>query len=998
MDSINSLFAMRAEKLEDHAFLSCLRSTGLEEPVVTYGDFYKLCVQKSRIWEEAELPGNEVIAIYAENSLEFLLASFSAIFAGYVPLMLSLKLPFNQIKSLIDLSNCKLGVCSFSNQELQDFSLRTGIPWKRVEEFSYSRHELGSNFLKVYPSKVNGNDTALIMHTSGSTANPKLVPMSHKQIISNQERVDKVLASSWDSKTRSLCWLPLYHGFALLSEFLRNAFVGAQMVLDESKPKSGADLLQSMDDAQTNGFCAVPWVFESIAETIKEEEKRGESTSLMVLKKNKFLLAGGASLDPEAAHFFSVRQVEITNLFGLTEAAGTIMLGSGSPPLYQPIPSLGMDFIPSDNSAYEMVFNDGPSVIKSYLANESATKEKIRISEGKRTYLTGDLFLKKESGWSYIGRKDDLFKNKMGVIVNPLIIEQKLDQIPQIKKTCLLGKSLDLNHLFIELKQDDFTQDFDCYIWQEIAKINLELGPANRVFIHNVRILNEAYPLVVTQKGNLKRTAIENNISEYFNHGRRLNISEMAEFIMPEGVSSPNVQQVVLNSIQLLQDFRSTPEINASLIQLGFDSLGMMGLKKQLEELLHISIPFHVLLNCLSLNDLVNFIEDEIILNVNEDKHNKDINKSGLYEAKFQVTNFQYMMYEATKKNSLHPYRSESMLLQCPRTYTQAELTRAVVSLEKSHPTLKTLFDEQAAKMYLSPDSMSKQSLDSTIDLSSEQIAAWMQKNTSLVLDIYSGPLYKIKPLKLINQSLGLEAGFYILIVMHHIICDYLSMVILTRSLQEVLAHPDKDHNQPDYQTELAGRKSPTFISNLQASPFWEKKIPYHKLDQVWKKLTVEQLKGGTIPFEFADWDPSKLQQVLASNNISFYNGLLGSWLLSLFYDTLYPAWSLTPLSQRLNTDSDDLIGPFLQLAIVPAHIHPSLKLRDFLSDLSSQVSQIYQNMDSMPLSIIQGYTKEIEGIQNLFLYRSPSERFKLPEGWTCHRTEPYYNWSRFSI
>ena len=995
MNSIDSLFAMHAKRHPKRDFLSSLNEREVKKKWISYGDFYHLCLNKSEIWQKTSIPPGSVVAIYAENSIEFLLATFSAIFAGYVPLMLSLKLPPQQLKDLIELSDCKIGISSLAVDKFRELKSSTNISWLSVEEFSFSPTKKQKvPFINKSNEKISGDETAIIMHTSGSTATPKLVPLSHNQILKNQKSVDDFLGKIWDSSKSSLCWLPLYHGFAFLSEFLRNAYVGAQMVIDEKLSKSPADLLKSMKDAQTDVFCAVPWIFENFVQIIGEEEKYGTSISLNILRQNKVLMTGGAPLDQETADFFDSRKIRIINIFGLTEAAGTIMFGFGSPALFEPISSLGEEFIETADSSFELVFKNGSSVIRAYLANRSADVEKIRELDGNNIFFTGDLFIKSSHAWSYVGRKDDLFKNKMGVIVNPTIFEQKIDSLPQVEKSCLIGRGLDLNYLLVEFKPIFLKDDFDEFLSEEIKKINQGLSPANRVFVQNVSILDANVSLLVTQKGNLKRDQIESRLSDYQAKSRKIALTHA-------GLSEKrNVKQLVQNSIQLLQDLDVPPDLNTSLIQIGFDSFGMIELKNQLQDILKISIPIHIMLSNTSISNLIDFIDDKVKNKVNESLIKQNTNHN-LFNTKFQLNNFQYFMYVADKKDNQYPYRSESMLLQCPRGFTQSEICNAVIALEKIHPTLKTIFDAKSEKLYVSHESMISQAVEGIIEYSNkDKFEKWVQKNTSLVLNLYTGPLYKIMPVKLKKAGEHAKANFYILIVMHHIICDYLSMVILTKDLQEVLSHPDKDYKQRDYISELNSRHANSFKTSPNPSSFWVENFnqnPTTKNANL-HRATISRLKGKTVSFKFEDWSPAELHNLLAKSNITMFTGLLGSWIISLFYNTSSSPSSLTPLTQRLNSLTDGLIGPYLHLALIPARFDQNLKLKEFFQDLSRQISLAYLNIDSMPLSLLHRYIKNDNEKQNLFLYRSKAERFKLPSDWTCHRTEPFYNWSRYSM
>ena len=76
---------------------------------------------------------------------------------------------------------------------------------------------------------VDGNTIALLQYTSGSTAAPKGVMVSHGNLLHNETIIQRAFNQSRDSVI--VGWLPIYHDMGLIGNVLQPLFVGAQCIL-----------------------------------------------------------------------------------------------------------------------------------------------------------------------------------------------------------------------------------------------------------------------------------------------------------------------------------------------------------------------------------------------------------------------------------------------------------------------------------------------------------------------------------------------------------------------------------------------------------------------------------------------------------------------------------------------------------------------------------------------------------------------------------------------
>lgn len=129
------------------------------------------------------------------------------------------------------------------------------------------------------------HDIACILYTSGTTAAPKGVMLSQKNLIANCKSIDKLnLAKSND---RVIAILPLHHALALTVTLLLPVLYGFTIIYPQTL--RGDALLQAMQEQNPTIFLAVPQIFYLFLQKIEEEISKKPWVLKMVLQ---FLLQG----------------------------------------------------------------------------------------------------------------------------------------------------------------------------------------------------------------------------------------------------------------------------------------------------------------------------------------------------------------------------------------------------------------------------------------------------------------------------------------------------------------------------------------------------------------------------------------------------------------------------------------------------------------------------------------------------------------------------------
>jgi long-chain acyl-CoA synthetase len=149
----------------------------------------------------------------------------------------------------------------------------------------------------------------------------------------------------------------------------------------------------------------------------------------------RFLVSGGAPLEPELAHRWELLGIPVLQGYGTTEAspviAGTSFRGRKSGSVGKPISAVELK-ISEDG---ELLIR-GPGVTQGYWHNPQATREAFRDG----WYCTGDLGYLDSQGFLFLhGRRKDLIVLANGQNVYPEDIERVLKQVPGVADAVVLG-------------------------------------------------------------------------------------------------------------------------------------------------------------------------------------------------------------------------------------------------------------------------------------------------------------------------------------------------------------------------------------------------------------------------------------------------------------------------------------------------------------------------------------------------------------------------------
>ncbi len=271
--------------------------------------------------------------------------------------------------------------------------------------------------------RAGPNDVALLLHTSGTTSRPKIVPLSHANLCSSAHNIRRTL--SLTSADRCLNVMPLFHIHGLIGSTLSSLAAGGSIVCT-----TGFDLSQFfgwLDAFRPTWYTAVPTMHQSILAHAKDHRQVIARCPL------RFIRSSSSPLPPQwIDELERVFRVPVIESYGMTEAAHQ-MCSNPLPPAERKPGSVGLPagpemaimdedgiLLPAGQTG-EIVIR-GSNVTAGYANNPEANE--AAFSDG--WFRTGDLGRTDSDGYFYITGRTKEMINRGGEKISPREIDEVL--------------------------------------------------------------------------------------------------------------------------------------------------------------------------------------------------------------------------------------------------------------------------------------------------------------------------------------------------------------------------------------------------------------------------------------------------------------------------------------------------------------------------------------------------------------------------------------------
>lgn len=292
---------------------------------------------------------------------------------------------------------------------------------------------------RLEPAAPLPDDVALILHTSGTTSRPKIVPLLQRNVAASAKHVRDSL--SLTASDRCLNIMPLFHIHGLIAAVSSSLAAGASIWCSP-----GFDALRFfswLEAAKPSWYTAVPTMHQTILARAGRNAETIARNPLRLIRSSSASLPAQVML--ELSETFSAPVIEA---YGMTEAAHQ-MASNPLPPRAQKPGSVGIAAGPSVRIAHEIedrlvqsvgeVVISGPNVTPGYENNAEANAKSFFEAEGRRWFRTGDQGALDGDGYlSLTGRLKEII-NRGGEKVSPLEVDGILMDHPAVQQVVTFG-------------------------------------------------------------------------------------------------------------------------------------------------------------------------------------------------------------------------------------------------------------------------------------------------------------------------------------------------------------------------------------------------------------------------------------------------------------------------------------------------------------------------------------------------------------------------------
>ncbi|MFW9926094.1 MAG: long-chain fatty acid--CoA ligase [Candidatus Thorarchaeota archaeon] len=338
--------------------------------------------------------------------------------------------------------------------------------------------------------KINPKDTAVIIYTGGTTGTPKGAELSHYNLTSNVLQIAEwVYMKEEDVGTDGgaryggevyVGAIPWYHSYGMTLSMLSATSYAGQLVAIPD-PRSGkpplTDLLKELESTKCTVFNCVPALYAGIA--------NHPDVGKYDLSEVRICGSGAAPLPPEVAKAFEdVTGSLVFEGYGLTETSPVTHINPTTKKFRKfgsiglPLPDTDCKIVDIDTGTKEMPIGEigeiaihGPQVFSGYWKQPGETENVMRVINGKRFFLTGDLGYMDELGYTYISDRKKQMINVGGMKAYPREIEDILFTHPKVQMAAAVGiprdddPSNEFVKAYIQLKEGETATSEEFIEW-----------------------------------------------------------------------------------------------------------------------------------------------------------------------------------------------------------------------------------------------------------------------------------------------------------------------------------------------------------------------------------------------------------------------------------------------------------------------------------------------------------------------------------------------------
>ena len=365
--------------------------------------------------EEIRKYPSKHVAILLPSSVGSYLVIIATLLANKIPVMLNWTLGPRYLNHMMQVTNADHVISSWrflerlSNVEfghltkkvhyLEDIKKKISKK-NKVSALLKSMRSVKGILKSLEVDKVNEDDTCVVLFTSGTEASPKGVPLSHKNLLSNQRAALECIHLPSDNTFYGI--LPPFHSFGFSVAGMLPIFAGYKIAFYPD-PTDSYSLAEGIERWKITLVCSAPSFLRGLL----------QAATLEQLKTMRIFVTGAEKISKDICDKIKSlgEDKQLIEGYGITECSPIITLNRLDEPhigVGKPLNNIEMCFI--DQETQKVIDNDkegeicvkGPNIFNGYVASE---KNPFIEIDNERWYRTGDLgYLDKTGNLTLSGR------------------------------------------------------------------------------------------------------------------------------------------------------------------------------------------------------------------------------------------------------------------------------------------------------------------------------------------------------------------------------------------------------------------------------------------------------------------------------------------------------------------------------------------------------------------------------------------------------------------
>ncbi|MBU3108710.1 non-ribosomal peptide synthetase, partial [Clostridium gasigenes] len=852
---------------------------------------------------EIGIKPDDFVAISAERSLEMIIGILAIIKAGgaYVPV--DPKYPEDRINYI--LSDCKPKVL---------LTYKVDIKVKEIPVIDLADNKTFEGELKNLEKVNKPDDLLYVIYTSGTTGKPKGVMVKHSNMVnycSNNEK--SILSSVFNSKLNNMASVTNMTFDIFATEIILVFVNGMTTFIANNDEQEDVEYLNSF--IERNSIEILQTTPSRIKILLSQPEK------LKTLNSLKYIMVGGEKVESDIVNkLHEYTNAVVENVYGPSETtvwstANELLpnIGEKNISIGKPIANTQVYILQDLNLCGIGVPGElciaGDGVTKGYLNKPELTAEKFTYNpygEGK-LYRTGDLARWLPDGnLEYLGRIDEQvkirgFRIELGEISNVLRRIDYVNDVAVIAREDASGEKVIYGYIV-----SDINVDFK-KVRKEIRK---EL-PDYMIPAYMMQI--EEIP--VNRNGKLDKRALPD-----------ITYESKEEYIAPRN----EIEKIIVEIFEEVIGGNKI-SVDADFFEIGGHSLRATKVANRIESETGVRIPIKIIFSERTAESIGIYIENC------ENKEYESIQKAEEQEY-YQMSSAQRSMYliwkmdkESTVYNMPAGYKLEG-------TVIVDNIKNALQKIIDRHEILRTCFLMEDGKLVQKVFDEVEASY--SYEESKREIYQILNEFTK-PFNLDKGNLVRMKVVKI-------EEQYYLLIDMHHIVSDGMSMGIFVKEFSTLYNGGELEElslQYKDYSEWMRGR-------NLDSQKeYWgsqfDGEIPVIDIPYDYKRPLEQSHEGAITSIEIKKEIKNGIKELCKITGATEYMVLLAAFMVVLNkYTGQEDIVVGTPISGRTNKDMESMMGMFVNTLAIREKPESEKSFLKFVDEVKESCLKAYENQE----------------------------------------------------